>query len=301
MKRVVSVSLGSSKRNKTTAATLLGEVFTIERIGVDGDLRRFADMFVELDGKVDALGVGGADMYLWVDDRRYTFRQIRKLTSGARHTPVVDGSGLKNTLEAKLIKTLAAEGAVDFSQGAFLTSAVDRFGMAHALSEVCTRVVYGDLMMALGLPIRLRSIRSVRLLGKMLLPIVTRLPFKWFYPTGEKQEKRTPKFGWAFEEAGVICGDWPYLRRYCPDRMPDKTIITNTLRKDDLDFLANAGVAKAITSTPQFEGESFGANVMEAVIVTVVGKRPEELCAADYETALERLGWKPNVFDLSAR
>ena len=25
----------------------------------------------------------------------------------------------------------------------------------------------------------------------MILPIVTKLPFKWFYPTGEKQEQRT--------------------------------------------------------------------------------------------------------------
>lgn len=298
MKRVVSVSLGSSKRNKTSRVTISGEEFSIERIGVDGDLVAFAKMFVELDGKVDALGVGGADLYLWIDEKRYVFRQIARLVSGAKRTPVVDGSGLKHTLERKLIHRLSERGVVDFANGsALLTSAVDRFGMAKALSEVCPRVVYGDLMFGVGLPIRLRSLRSVRVLGRIVLPIITRLPFKWFYPTGEKQEKRTPKFRWAFEEASVICGDWPFIRRYCPEKMDDKVVITNTLRKDDLSFLREAGVSKAITSTPQIEGESFGTNVMEGVLVSLLGKKPSELGERDYLEALERLKWAPNVFE----
>ena len=35
MRRVVSVSLGSSKRNKTHEVEILGEMFRIERIGTD--------------------------------------------------------------------------------------------------------------------------------------------------------------------------------------------------------------------------------------------------------------------------
>jgi hypothetical protein len=299
MKRVVSVSLGSSKRNKTSNATLLGEEFLIERIGVDGDLKAFAAKFAELDGKVDALGVGGADLYLWLDDKRYTFRQIRNLVAGAKRTPVVDGSGLKNTLERKLIHTLAREGTIQFATSkCFLTMAVDRFGMARALSEVCPNVVFGDVMFGLGLPIRLRTYRILKLVGRVVLPIVTQLPFKWFYPTGEKQESRKPKFGWAFDEADIICGDWHYIRRHCPDNLSGKTIITNTLRKADLDFLSSAGAARAITSTPNVQGESFGTNVMEGVLVAVLGKRPEGLSAADYEAALDRFGWTPNVFSL---
>ncbi len=296
MKRVASISLGSSKRNKSSRVTILGEEFVIDRIGVDGDLEAFAQKFSELDGQVDALGVGGADIYLWIDSKRYTFKQIARLIAGAKRTPVVDGSGLKHTLERKLIHTLAENGTVDFANGsALLTSAVDRFGMAHALSEVCPSVVYGDLMFAVGLPIRLRSLRTVRWLGKLALPIITRLPFKWFYPTGEKQEKRTPKFDWAFEEASVVCGDWPFIRRYCPNKMQGKVVITNTLRKQDLSFLRDAGVAKAITSTPQIDGESFGTNVMECVLVSLLGKQPTELTDQDYLDALERLQWTPTV------
>jgi len=293
------VSLGSSKRNKSEEIDLLGETFSIGRVGVDGDLKTFAKLFRDLDGKVDAIGVGGADLYLWIRDRRYTFRQIRDLVSGATHTPVVDGSGLKNTLESKLIHTLQSSGEIDFSdKSCLLMSAVDRFGMALALSQVSKSVVYGDLMFGIGLPIPLRSYRAVERLGKLILPIITQLPFKWFYPTGEKQEERTPKFESTFAKADIICGDWHFIRRYSPDNLTDKIVITNTLRKADIELLKKAGVQRAYTSTPNIGGESFGTNVMEGVLVALLGKRPEALTTADYEGALAKLDWKPNAIPL---
>lgn len=38
MKHAVSISLGSSKRNKSVEVELLGEKVLIERIGTDGDM-----------------------------------------------------------------------------------------------------------------------------------------------------------------------------------------------------------------------------------------------------------------------
>ena len=42
MKRAVSISLGSSKRNKSVTVNLLGEEIKIERIGTDGDMEAAA-------------------------------------------------------------------------------------------------------------------------------------------------------------------------------------------------------------------------------------------------------------------
>ncbi|MBZ0212494.1 MAG: quinate 5-dehydrogenase, partial [Nitrospirae bacterium] len=258
MKRVVSVSLGTSKRDKTSQTAILGETFQIERRGTDGDLKRFAELFTELDGQVDALGVGGCDIYVVVGERKYAFRQILSLVSGAKRTPVVDGSGLKHTLERQAILDLAERGIVDFKrEKVLLVSAVDRYGMAQALVAQGADVVYGDLLFGLGLPIPIRSYRTVEWIGRLTLPIITRLPFKWFYPTGEKQEQRTPKHAKVFQEATFICGDWHFIRRYAPDRLDGKTVLTQTLRKADLDWLRSAGVRRAITTTPVIEGETF--------------------------------------------
>ena len=238
MKRVVSVSLGTSKRDKRDEMEILGEQFTLERVGTDGDLAKFGQMFADLDGKVDALGVGGADMYVVVADKRYAFKQIVALTAVAKKTPVVDGSGLKHTLERETIRSLQRDGTVDFTkERVLLVSAVDRFGMAQALVESGAQVVFGDFLFGMGLNIPLTHYSQVKRFGSAVLPLVTRLPFKWFYPTGEKQETRTPKFEKVFKNATLICGDWHYIRKYAPDDLEGKTIITQTLRKADLELL----------------------------------------------------------------
>lgn len=299
MKRVVSVSLGTSKRDKCHEVEILGERFRIERIGTDGDLGRFAQMFVDLDGKVDALGVGGADIYVVVGERRYAFRQIVKLVAGAKQTPVVDGSGLKHTLERETVEVLQREGVVDFAgERVLLMSAVDRFGMAQALAKFCPNVIYGDLMFALGLPIPIRRYRTVELIGRLTLPIITRLPFRWFYPTGGKQEKRTPRFGKTFAWSTLVAGDSLYIARYAPDDMTGKTVLTQSLRKANLEWLESAGARRAITTTPLMGGETFATNVMEGVLVALLGKRPEDLSPQHYLEVLAQLEWKPNVIDL---
>lgn len=300
MKHVVSVSLGTSKRNKSIETKILGEQFLIERIGTDGDMQEFAQMFKDLDGKVDALGVGGADIYVQVGEKRYAFKQILDLVAGAKSTPVVDGSGLKHTLERETVYRLQKSGIVDFSQArVLLVSGVDRFGMAQALSEVCPNVVFGDIPFGIGLPIPIRSYSGLQRLGKIVLPIITRLPFKWFYPTGEKQESRTPKFAKYFEEATLIAGDTLFICRYAPDRLDGMTILTQTVRKANLDWFAAAGVQRVITTTPVMGGETFATNVMEGVLIALLGKHPEKVSEKEYLLLLDKLGWEPNVIKLN--
>lgn len=301
MKHVVSISLGTGKRDKRDEIEILGEKFLLERIGTNGDMLKFRDMFTDLDGKVDALGVGGADIAVVIEDRKYPFREIVDLIKGAVKTPVVDGGGLKHTLERDTIRSLQADGIIDFkSEKVLLVCAVDRFGMAQALDQSGAQVVFGDFPFTIGLPIKLTKYSQVKRLGKLILPIATKLPFKWFYPTGEKQEKRTPKYPKFFEGMTVICGDWHYIHKYMPDTMPGVTIITQTLRAADLEFLKSAKVRRAITTTPVIGGETFATNVMEGVLVALLGKRPEQITEQDYRDKLAELGWKPNVIELTA-
>ena len=57
----------------------------------------------ELDGTVDAIGLGGIDVYLYAGTDRYALRDGLRLLDAVKITPVVDGSGLKNTLERNAI------------------------------------------------------------------------------------------------------------------------------------------------------------------------------------------------------
>jgi hypothetical protein len=48
MKRVVSVSLGSSSRDHKATLQLLGQEVTIERIGTDGDIEKAIQPYNEI-------------------------------------------------------------------------------------------------------------------------------------------------------------------------------------------------------------------------------------------------------------
>ena len=299
MKRAVSVSIGSSTRDKAVEIELLGERVRLERIGTDGDMEKAARMYQELDGKVDAFGVGGADLGVLVDKKLYPLFSVLPMVRFIRKTPVVDGSGLKNTLESRLAQFIDQRlGDYIKVRRALVTSGADRWGMAMSFYEAGYECVFGDLMFALGLPFPLYTKRSLKVLAAILMPIAGRVPFKWVYPTGEKQEVRTPKWTKHYDWATVIAGDAHYIKHYMPDKLPGKIVVTNTTTPDDVELFRKAEVKYLVTSTPRLEGRSFGTNMMEAALVAASGKgRP--LTYDELDEMLSRLGLEPQLEELN--
>lgn len=301
MKRAVSISIGSSKRNKAVEVTLLGEKVSIERIGTDGDMEAAALKYKELDGTVDAFGVGGADLGALADGKWYPFYSVAPMVRFVKKTPLVDGGGLKNTLENK------APAFLDKKIGDYINSrgrkvlvavGVDRWGLSQAFADSGYETVYGDLMFGLDIPIAIHKISSLKLVAALLMPIAGRLPFAWIYPTGEKQEKRTPKWGKYYEWATVIAGDCHYIKRFMPADLTGKVIVTNTTTTEDVAEFKKAGVKYLITTTPVMDGRSFGTNMLEAALVAVSGKgRP--LTWPELTEMLDKLGFEPQLQELN--
>lgn len=297
MKHIVSVSIGSSKRNKRTEQDFLGEHVIVERIGTDGSIEKAIELITELDGKVDAFGMGGIDLWVGCGRNKYMLRDALPIAKAAKKTPIVDGSGLKATLERRVIKYLDEVAKVPFREKTvLLVSGVDRFGMAEALRDTGCRLILGDLIFVLNLPIPLRSLEALDRVARVLAPIVVRLPFSMLYPTGAKQEsKPSPKQSRWYHEADIIAGDWHYVHKYMPEDMRGRAVITNTTTEEDVALLKKRGVTTLITTTPEMEGRSFGTNVMEGLIVSLLGKRPEDITTDDLNDMLDRLDFKPRI------
>ena len=152
MKTVVSVSLGSSKRDHQAQLTILGEEISMSRRGVDGQFKQAVALLEELDGKVDAIGLGGIDIYLKSRTQSYQLKDGVRLCQAVKQTPVVDGSGLKNTLERETIRHLCESGEIELEdKKVLMVCAMDRFGMAEALHEAGANTVYGDMIFSLNL------------------------------------------------------------------------------------------------------------------------------------------------------
>ena len=300
MKTITSVSLGSSSRDHRAHVALLGEEFDISRVGTDGKLEVALQRIAELDGKVDAIGLGGIDVYLYAGTKRYALRDGMRLLNAAKITPVVDGSGLKNTLERQAIKYVQEQLGVELrGKNVLMVSALDRFGMAQAFVEAGADVLFGDFIFALDLDKPVRGLREFEDLAEKYLPDACKLPFQFFYPTGAKQDRPPqPKYPQYYEEAEIIAGDFHFMRQFMPARLDGKMVLTNTLTAKDVDELQSRGVKTLVTTTPDFEGRSFGTNVIEAALVALLGKRWEDVSAADYERLLGQLALRPRVISL---
>lgn len=299
MKHIVSVSLGSSKRDHAFETDFMGQKFRIERIGTDGDWDKAINLIRKLDGKVDAFGMGGIDLYIYIAGKRYTIKDAERLVKEARKTPMLDGSGLKNTLERKCINDVQEQGIVQLKgKKVLMVCAVDRFGMAEAFNDVGSKLILGDLIYTLGIPIPLRTLNSLRIIGGIMAPIVVRMPFEKLYPTGDKQDVIIPKHSKYYYEADILAGDFNYIKRYLPERVDGKIIITNTTTQEDIELLRQRGIKKVITTTPDMGGRSFGTNVIEALMVSLIGKPINEISPSDYFAMLKELDMKPGVINM---
>ncbi|MCF8008582.1 MAG: quinate 5-dehydrogenase [Halanaerobiales bacterium] len=303
MKKVISISLGSDKRDHKVKTKFLGEHFSIERRGTNGDKKKAAHLFSELDGNYDAFGLGGIDLSIKVEDNKYYFRDAKKLIKGVKKTPVVDGSGLKNTLERIAVNYLVDTLNIDIRQKKVLvTSAMDRFGMAEAFNLHNSDLIYGDLIFGLGIPIRIKSLKALKVLASIVAPVVTKLPFELVYPTGSKQDnfkESDDKYKKYYDEADIIAGDFHYIKSHLPKRINNKIILTNTTTKKDIKDLKKRGAKSIITTTPNLNGRTFGTNVMEALLITIIDKDPKNIRIEDYLDLLNKLDFKPNHVPLN--
>jgi hypothetical protein len=258
----------------------------------------------ELDGQVDAIGLGGLDVYLFIRGERYVLEDGMRLMRAATRTPVTDGSGCKRHLEPAAVRWLAAHGPFPLAGARVLmVSALDRFGMAEALTEAGCEMTFGDLMFLAGVPYPIRSLDELAEIMRKMAREMAKLPIHMIYPVGAAQEAPPEeRFPEAYRAADVIAGDFHLIRRYLPpDGLDGKAVLTNTTTAADRALLRARGVRHVITTSPVLDGRTFGNNVMEAALCAAFAKVPEELTADDYGTALAAADYRPAVIDLASQ
>ncbi|NMA94778.1 MAG: quinate 5-dehydrogenase [Clostridiales bacterium] len=297
MKRIVSVSIGSSSRDHRVIMDIGGVRFSIERIGTNGDIKKAIALIESLDGKVDAFGLGGIDLYLFGHGgRRYVLKSALPLVNAARQTPIFDGIWIKDTIERDVVSFLHNECDITLTgKKTFIVSAMDRLGMAESFAEFDSQLIIGDLMFALGIPIPIYNIRTLHNIANVIMPVISRLPFKILYPTGEMQRATIEKFTKYYCQADIIAGDFLYIKKHMPKDMTGKIIVTNSITEDDVVALRERGVKLLVTSTPELEGRSFGTNVMEAMIRCIAGRASKELGADGIRSLFSDMGFKYRV------
>jgi hypothetical protein len=272
------------------------EEVSIERIGTDGDIAVLKRLFREMDGKVDAFGIGGVDLYVRLVKKEYPLYAALDLVKEVTRTPVLDGRGLKHTLERRVFELAReATGELPHFRQAFIPLALDRIGLAEAAGAVSDRLLLGDLMIALGIPILLRGLPTYRRVARLLMPLVSRFPISMmFYGSGGAEAK--PKYLPVWQQSDLLAGDFMFMRKYLPEDLAGKTVVTNTTTGENLELLHSRGVRQVITTTPRYEGRSFGTNMLEAALTAYAGKG-RALTDPELNTLIDELQLRPSVIN----
>lgn len=301
MKKILSISVGSSSRDHTTKHVFLGQECELSRQGTDGDFEKAVQRYADMDGKVDAFGVGGVEFFLRVGKKKYYFKDVSRIRRAVKISKVGDGNGVKGLLERRAFQALEKhlnekENKTLKGMPALLTTAVDRYGMGEAMVDADLDLTIGDLMFALGLPIPVKKLSTVRVMAATLLPVITRLPFTWFYALGAEQDK-PPQQKWDkyYQQAQVLGGDFIQIRQYMPNDLTGKIVVTNTTTAKNVEELRKRNLHILVTVTPRLGGRSFGTNVMEATLLALMDKPQSEITDADFIDLIDGIPLQPNI------
>jgi hypothetical protein len=299
MKKVLSLSMGSSRRDHVAEVSLFGEDFQVQRIGTDGDKKKLKELYELYDGKVDAFGMGGFDLWVHYAHKTYRFKDASNVIRNVKQTPVADGSKVKSTLEAMSVHTLVEQGIIHSDQVVMIPSATSRYFLYKAFQKEGFHVRWGDVAFGLGIGNdAMDSEKWMDFIAYVAWPILVKVPFQWLYPVKD-QDVIVPKYKKAYDSADIVAGDFHLIYKHLPDSMEGKTIITNTLTEEEINILKDRGVRYVISVTPEFQGRSFGTNVLEACVCAHFQKPPDQIPIEDFMDLFQRYPIQPRIIKLS--
>jgi hypothetical protein len=150
-------------------------------------------------------------------------------------------------------------------------------------------------MVALGVPLPVYGIPAFKRVARIMLPIVSYFPMSMIF-YGSDGAEHEPKYTKYFEESDLLAGDFLFMRKYMPKNISGKTILTNTTTEENIALLKERGAKTVITTTPRYDGRSFGTNMTEAMLTAYVGKG-RRLSDDELNGLIDELGLKPTVLN----
>lgn len=329
LRRIVSISLGSSRRNYAITTTLSGlsaQPIEIVRIGTDGNRERAANLLPSYDSNADAISLGGGRVPPPPGASPGTNPSAQTdpfadLASNARTTPVFDGQTLKATLERWSAKRAADMIPDLFRQRRILVlQGLDRYPLAQVLETYQPSLRFADPLLQTGVPFAPIP-RSLRQLDRYAATVQTALSLPgsnlWQNRGTPTPDETGPEpaplhpltlsriqklFAWA----DVIVGDMETILRLAPERLPGRTIVTDDPSAEEIDNLADREVTTLVTMSPPLsQTQPFVATeVLEALFALIQQAdttQPPQLDEGAVLRLIARHEWEPTIQNLISK
>ena len=295
MKKVVTVTLGSSKQDFEFKTQFLGQSFSVRRMGADQDTGKAWELMRRQQATADAIGLGEIPDHYQVGVRTVINKETERLTNVVTRVPVTTGATLRRMLQVRAVRYVQKELGNYFNNNLVLfLSGMRNYDMAVAMSDYTKNLSFADALFQTGAPTMLGSLDQLELYAKGSKYMLSG-------KSGELLEAALAGFknkmvADVAAKSHVIVGTFGELKAVSnATNLEGKTIITSAVDEQRLAFFTKCKVNLVIDVSPMLFQEVVGINTIEAMILAALEKPQEEVSDDDFDEILNELDIKPRL------
>ncbi len=295
MKKVVTVTLGSSKKDFEFKTRFLGQDFQVRRLGADKDSSKAWELLRRQQVNADAIALSDMPDHYHVGLRTVVNKESQRLMQVVTRVPVTTGASLRRLLQVRAIRHVQKELGHYFNNNLVLfLSGMRNYDMAVALSDYTKNLSFADPVFQAGSPLLLGSLDQLELYakGKELLPDI--VPGEFL-----KSVLRTVKnriVANAVAKSHVVVGTFREIQAVASGgNLEGKTLITSAIDDEALAFFAKHKVNLVVDVSPKLFDRVVGISTITAMILAATGKSESELSDHDFEEIIHELDIKPRL------
>ncbi|HWR68816.1 MAG TPA: dehydrogenase [Desulfomonilia bacterium] len=303
MKRIISISLGTSDRDYEITTKFLGQDFFIKRMGTDGDAGEIVELLYDWENHADVIGLAGIKFPSKIGLQRKTAKRdvrIKELSKELK-IPVTTGEAFRNVAQEWVARYVQETQKNFFTNARVLVlSGMNDYSVAAVINGYTDNVQFADPVFDHGIPKFINSLKDMELYAKGVHDMLSLSPAKVIstsLPLVNEWNKYILRK--AMQKATVIVvpyeGFYDYLAKCTPEELGGKIIITSTAYQDRVEFLKKRGVDVIVDSTPQILERMVQVDVLEAMIIAALDKKEDELTNDDLLEVISEQGIYPRI------
>jgi predicted amino acid dehydrogenase len=295
MKKIVTVSLGSSKQDFSFETDFLDQRFQVKRMGADNDTGKAWELMRRQQATADAIGLGEIGDHWNVGQNTVVNKETKRLLNVVTRVPATTGATLRRLLQVRAVRYVQKHLGDYFNNNLVLfLSGMRNYDMAVALSDYTPNLSFADALTQTGAPALLTSLTQLELYSKGH-------DFALSGKRGEMLEAalsgfKNNRLAAAVAKSHVVVGTFAEIKAVgSAANLEGKTVITSAVDDDRLAFFAKCKVNLVIDVSPQLFKHVVGTNVIEAMILASLGKPQGEVSDDDFAEILDELDIKPRL------
>ncbi len=295
MKKVVTVTLGSSKQDFEFKTEFLGQSFSVRRLGADMDTGKAWELMRRQQATADAIGLGEISDHYQVGLRTIVNKDTQHLTNVVTRVPVTTGATLRRLLQVRAVRYVQKELGNYFNNNLVLfLSGMRNYDMAVALSDYTKNLSFADALFQTGAPTMLTSLEQLELYAKgseLMLSSATGRALE-----ASLSSFKNNRVASVVEKSHVIVGTFAEIKAVgSPANLEGKTLITSAVDDERMAYFTKCKVNLVVDVSPKLFDKVVGINTIEAMILAALEMRQEEVSDDDLEEILDELKITPRL------